>query len=122
MSRLLWLAFEKPPHPDAVCHPATAEDVLLVLEKLEAVADQRRQLGQQLHGYLAQQADLPPWQRPAIPCRRESGLYALIPWRLAKWLSVVLPAETGVIERTTQRLQAWLQQAHGVRTVNPTHL
>ena len=119
MSRLLWLAFERPPHPDAVCHPATVDDVLFVLELLAATEPRRQRLSEQLQGYLAQQQDMAPWSRPAVPCRRESGLYALIPWRMAKWLSLVLPASAGMIERTRQRLERWLQDATPLRIVNP---
>lgn len=120
MSRLLWLAFERPPHPDAVCHPATVEDVLFVLELLETPETRRRHLAVQLRGYLAQQRDLAPWSRPAVPCRRESGLYALVPWRMASWLSHVLPATPGLIDRTRLRLERWLQAGSSARVVNPT--
>ncbi|MBI1346175.1 hypothetical protein GC163_07780 [bacterium] len=119
MSRLLWLAFERPPHPDAVCHPATMDDVLLILEWLESAESRRVHLSEQLRGYLAQQHDITPWSRPAVPCRRESGLYALVPWRMAKWLSHVLPASPGVIERTRRQLERWLQTTSSSPIVNP---
>lgn len=108
MHRILWLTFEKPPHPDAVRHPATAEDVLFALELLTAPVQYRQRLAEQLRGYLDLQAGLAPWARPAIPCRRMSGWYSLVPWRFAKWLSVVLPATPGALERTQQQLQTWL--------------
>lgn len=114
MSRILWLAFEKPPHRDAVCHPATVDDVLFVLELLETPREHRERLSQQLQRYLASQAALDPWSRPAVPCRRPSGLYSLVPWRLAKWLSVVLPATPSVHERTRNRLEAWLQTSNAL--------
>lgn len=110
MGRLLWLAFERHPHPDAVCHPATVDDVLLVLELLETSESHRQRLASQLRRYVAQQADIDIWQRPAIPCRRESGLYALVPWRLAQWLACVLPATPSALDRTRGRLQSWLQE------------
>jgi hypothetical protein len=119
MPRLLWLAFERPPHPDAVCHPATADEVQLVLEFLAGSVTQRRQRAEQLRNYLAQQAALPPWSRPAVPCRRATGLYVLVPWRLAKWLATVLPATDGLLERTRGRLQRWLQTGDA-RVVNAT--
>jgi hypothetical protein len=117
--RLLWLAFESPPHPDAVCHPATPDEVHLVLELLASPSSERRRWAEQLRNYFAQQASLAPWSRPAVPCRRASGLYVLVPWRLAQWLAAVLPAADGLLERTSQRLVRWL--AHGdTRVVNAT--
>jgi hypothetical protein len=110
MPRLLFLAFETPPHPDAVCHPATEDDVLFALELLSSPATERRHLAIRLRRFLAMQADMAPWSRPGIPCRRTSGLYAIVPWRFAKWLSAVLPATDGLIERTTRRLQRWLAE------------
>ncbi|OYW24854.1 MAG: hypothetical protein B7Z55_00990 [Planctomycetales bacterium 12-60-4] len=119
MSRILWLAFEKPPHPDAVCHPATTEDVLFALELLESSDEHRQRLSGQLRRYLAQQSGLAPWSRPAVPCRRASGLYALVPWRFAQWLASVLPASQGLIDRTRTRLQSWLENNTPVRIVHP---
>jgi len=119
MSRLLWLAFERPPHPAAVCHPATIEDVLFVLELLDAPEPRRQHLSAQLRRYLDQQRDIAPWSRPAVPCRRDSGLYALVPWRMAQWLSHVLPATPGLIERTRRRLELWLREASSARVINP---
>lgn len=114
MPRILWLAFERPPHVDAVCHPATREDVHLVLELLAQPATIRSAMAEKLRRMLAGQSPFSPWSRSSIPCRRSNGLYILISWRLAKWLSVVLPAAEGLIERTTQRLQRWLD--HGTTT------
>jgi len=119
MPRVLWLAFERPPHPDAVCHPATADDVHLVLELFASPRPMRMRWSEQLRNYLSQQADIAPWSRPAVPCRRACGLYVLVPWRFAKWLSVVLPAADGLLERTAQRLQRWLA-AGDARVLNPS--
>ncbi len=120
MPRILWLAFEKPPHPDAVCHPATVDDVLFALELLEFPEEHRCRLAEQLRRYLAQQTGIAPWSRPAVPCRRQSGMYALVPWRFAQWLSVVLPASQGLLERTKLRLEAWLKSQTASKVVNPT--
>ncbi len=120
MSRLLWLAFERPPHPDAVCHPATIDDVLLALGLMSGEEDDRRRLAGQLRRYLDQQSSVAPWLRPTVPCRRATGLYALVPWRLAKWLSVVLAASPGLIERTTTRLETWLHAGGNPQVLNAT--
>lgn len=121
MSRLLYLAFERPPHPDAVCYPATADDVLFVLEQFDREPIARIELARQLRRYLEQQEGLAPWQRPAVPCRRPAGLYALVPWRFAKWLSVVLPASEGRIEQTRRRLLRWLGECDDLCVMNVTH-
>lgn len=108
---VLWLVYEKPPHVDAVTHPATAGDVLLVLDLLEEPEARRCHLADQLRRYLAQQEGLEPWSRPSVPCRRASGLYALVPWRLAKWLACVLRAEPARLETLIQRLEGWLGES-----------
>lgn len=108
MTTRLWLVYERPPHPDAVCYSASLHDVMFVLELLDTAPDHRQRLSAQLRRYLAQQADIAPALRPAIPCRRESGLYALVPWRFAQWLAAVLPVTPSALERTRQRLQQWL--------------
>jgi hypothetical protein len=116
--RLLWLGFERPPHPDAVCHAATSADVDFVLEWLEQPESARQRIAQQLRRYVDDQSHLCLWQRPSIPCRRPAGLYVLLPWRLAKWLSCILPATPTAIDRTRRRLEAWLQHNTG-NVVNP---
>lgn len=103
-----WLVYARPPHPHAVCHPAHEDEVHLVLELLAASPAQRQDWAQQLQGFLAEQSRWPPWQRAAVPCRRASGLYVLVPWRLAAWLAVVLPAPQGVRERLATQLRHWL--------------
>lgn len=108
MSAVLWLAFERPPHPQAVCHPATGDEVRIVLELFAHPAERRRHLAESLARMVQAQARIAPWQRPCVPCRRTSGLYVLIPWRLAQWLAAVLGATDGLIERTQRRLEAWL--------------
>lgn len=120
MARILWLAFERPPHVDAVCHPASVADVHLVLEMLAFPTAVRADIAAKLKRMLAVQATQAPWSRPSIPCRRSNGLYVLISWRLAKWLSVVLPASDGLIERTEQRLRHWLDHGTTKPVVNAT--
>lgn len=120
MPRILWLAFERPPHVDAVCYPATQEDVHLVLELLSHPSAMREAMAAKLKRMLAGQSAISPWSRPTIPCRRSNGLYVLISWRLAKWLSVVLPAADGLIERTEQRLRRWLENRSMRPVLNAT--
>lgn len=104
----VWLTYARPPQPHAVCHPASEDEVHLVLELLAASSAQRQDWSGQLRQLLAEQARWPPWQRAVVPCRRASGLYVLIPWRLAAWLAVVLPASEGVRERLATQLRHWL--------------
>lgn len=120
MARILWLAFERPPHADAVCYPASMADVHLVLELLAFAPEVRTEIAAKLKRMLAVQVTQDPWSRPAIPCRRSNGLYVLLSWRLAKWLSAVLPATDSLIERTEQRLRRWLEQGRTKPVLNVT--
>lgn len=120
MARILWLAFERPPHEDAVCYPATTADVHLVLELLALPETLRSDITAKLKRMLAAQSSQDPWTRPSIPCRRSNGLYVLVSWRLAKWLSAVLPASEGLIERTEQRLRRWLEHGMTKPVLNAT--
>lgn len=120
MARILWLAFERPLHVDAVCYPATTDDVHLVLELLALPNIVRADIAAKLHRMLAAQVTQDPWSRPSIPCRRSNGLYVLLSWRLAKWLSVVLAASDGLIERTEQRLRRWLERGTAKPVLNAT--
>jgi hypothetical protein len=120
MARILWLAFERPPHVDAVCYAATVEDVHLVLELLALPGAMRSDIAAKLKRMLAGQTTQDPWTRPSIPCRRSNGLYVLLSWRLAKWLSVVLAASDGLIERTEQRLRRWLDRGTTKPVLNAT--
>ena len=120
MSRILWLVYERVPHPDAVSYPATEEDVLLVLELLAHPYAKRLQWAEQFENYLNEQDRLGIFERKSVPCRRASGLYQLIPWRLAKWLSKVLPAGDSVIAKTETRIRVWLEQGEDSQVLNPT--
>lgn len=108
MGRILWLRFERPPHPDAVCHAADEQDARFVLELLSRPRLERVYVAARLRNYLARQEALPPLSRAAVPVRRCDGIFRLVPWRLAKWLSLVLPAADGVLEQTSTRIESWL--------------
>ena len=108
--RICWLAFERIPHPDAVRCPVDEDAARLVLELLAKPHRERARIAEQLRNYLRVENTLGPLDRRSIPCRTDSGLYRLIEWRLAKWLSHVLPAGDGVIEQTRRRLVGWLEQ------------
>ena len=110
MTRILWLAFERPPHPDAVRFPAGETDLEFVLEYLALPARSRRHITQQLRNYLAEQKTASPFARKNVPCRRSSGLYQLVPWRLAKWLSHVLPADESKLRETASKIRDWLHR------------
>lgn len=120
MPRILWLVYERPPHPDAVSCPAGEEDARLVLELLARPYSQRLHLAEQLRNFHKGQDRRPIADRQRVPCRRPSGLYHPVPWRLAKWLACVLPAGTAVIERTTTRIHTWLEQNSETQVVSPT--
>ncbi|MCH8828832.1 MAG: hypothetical protein IID45_04565 [Planctomycetes bacterium] len=108
MPQILWLAFEQPPHADAVTYPATEDDLPFVLEWLTLTHARRQQLAEQLRNYLAEQRQTSFFDRPSVPCRRASGLYHLVAWRLAKWLSCVLPAEDGALATTVFKIRTRL--------------
>lgn len=108
--RTLWLVFERLPHPEAVAYPAGEQDVEFVLELLERPYPQRVSMAGQLRAYLEQQQKRSVFDRPCVPCRRASGLYHLVPWRLAQWLACVLIAPDAVIQRTAARLRTWRTQ------------
>lgn len=119
MSRILWLAYERVPHPDAVSFPAGEDDAHFVVELLSKPYRDRLQVAEQLRGFLKQQHKLPVFDRQRIPCRRESQLFHLIPWRLAKWLSIVLTANDAAITRTIVRIRHWLQNGDQPQIVSP---
>ena len=112
--RLLWLTYERPPHPDAVVHPVDSRDAAFVIALLEHPYERRIELTRQLAVYLATQDSVPQVDRQPVPCRTPSGLYHLVPWRLAKWLRHTLPASECVIDRTLVQIQQW-QSADSAR-------
>ena len=115
--KLLWLVYERPPHPDAVVHPIETADADFVLALLEHPYERRIDLTRQLSNYLKAQEAAPPTNRPPVPCRMPSGLYRLVPWRLAKWLRHVLPAPESVIRRTASRIERWRSASSSAATV-----
>ena len=119
MSRHLWLVYERLGHPDAVSYPADEQDARCALELLSHPYARRLHLAGQLRKFLKQQERRPVFSRNKVPCRRDSGLYHLVPWRFAKWLSVVLPAEDAVIESTASRIRTWLKADGAMAIVNP---
>ena len=118
--RLLWLVYERPPHPDAVPYPAGEDDVRLAIELLESPYVRRRHVSEQLRNFLATQLRRSPLERQRVPCRRASGWYQLVPWRLAKWLAAVLPARDSIAATTARRLRDWLAQGGSAAVLDPT--
>jgi hypothetical protein len=108
MSEVLWLVFERVPHPEAVCYAADEGDARLALNLLNSPRVERMQYAEQLRNYLRQQAGLSPFARPGVACREGAGLFRVISWRFAKWLANVLPAEGTVAEGVRGRIEAWL--------------
>ena len=117
--RLLWLVYERPPHPDAVSYPAEEDDVRLAIELLESPYVRRRHVAEQLRNFLAAQSRRSPLDRQRVPCRRASGWYHLVPWRFAKWLAAVLPAPDSIAAATARRLHDWLAQGDSAVILDP---
>lgn len=119
MPRHLWLVFEQVGHPDAVSYPASEEDARLAVELLSQPHARRAHLARQLRNFLQQQETLPVLSRQRVPCRRESGLYHPIPWRLAKWLCLVLRAQDAIVDKTRRRIAHWLDSQRQPEILNP---
>lgn len=109
--RLLWLTYERPPHPDAVCHPASEDEADFVIALLQRSHRERMHLTGQLIRFLAEQQHLAMMDRRSVACRTPSGLYRCVPWRMAKWLRHVLPAAESVIQHTVNRIDHWRRQS-----------
>ncbi len=109
--RLLWLTYERSPHPDAICHPATEEDAEFVLTLLRRPYCERMRLTEQLACFLGKQKRDSATDRTSVACRTPSGLYRSVPWRLAKWLRHVLPATDSVLEDTIARIEQWQRRS-----------
>lgn len=108
--QLLWLTYERPPHPDAVAHPVDEYDAAFVLDMLRYPYERRLHWTGQLAAYLASQQARPLADRLPVPCRTPGGLYRLVPWRLAKWLRHILPASDAAIRRAIAHIERWLEQ------------
>jgi len=106
--RLLWLVFERVPHPEAVCYAASEEDARLAETLLSSPRTERLKYAEQLRNYLREQDPLPPFERPGVACRAGAGLYRVISWRFAKWQANTLPAEGTPLERMRGRIRDWL--------------
>ncbi len=108
MPDVLWLVFERVPHPDAVSYPADQRDALLVLQLLDVSPRKRVHLAEQFRNFQKQIEKQPVFERPQVPVRGVNGLYQLVNWRFAKWLSHILPACESTIESTRTRVESWL--------------
>src|SRR5262245_7736848 len=106
--RLLHLAYERPPHRDAVHHAATEDDARLVLHLLASAYPDRLALATTLRNRLNAERSRPAIRCRPIPVEANDGLYRAISWRLAQWLACVLPASDSTIDRTRARIARWL--------------
>ncbi len=106
--RVLWLVFERLPHPEAVCYAAGDADARLASVLLSQPRAERVRYAGQLRNFLREQEALSPWDRPGVACREGEGLYRVISWRFAKWLANVLPAEGTQLEGVRGRIAGWL--------------
>lgn len=109
--RVMWLVFERLPHPEAVCYAAGEADVRLAEVLLKQPRIERVRYAEQLRNYLREQEGLSPFARPGVACREGDGLYQVISWRFAKWLANVLPAEGAQLEGVRGRIADWLLSA-----------
>ena len=109
MERILWLQYERPPHPDAVVYPAGEEDLKLVLAVMDLPYRERCHLSGLLRNWLSEAESQNPFERPGVAVRFGAGLYHPVPWRFAKWLSCILPLPDAAAERTRKRIQNWLE-------------
>jgi hypothetical protein len=108
-SRILWLTYERLPHPEAVIHPAEEREVRLVLTLMEYPLARRAQLVERLKNIFQKILQMPVFDRPNIPARTENGLYFPVNWRFALWLSRVLPFDGSRKEQLVSALQQWLR-------------
>ena len=118
-SRILWLTYEKLPHPDAVTHPADEREVRLVLSLMEYATDRRAQLVERLNKIFQKILKVPVFDRPNIPARMENGLYFPVNWRFALWLSRVLVFEGSRKEHLVSALQNWLAEGSDGAVISP---
>jgi hypothetical protein len=109
MPRILWLRYERPPHKDAVAHPANEDELRLVMALLELPHRERTHLSGLLRNWLKATEKDSPFDRPAIAVRFGEGLYQPVDWRLAKWLACVLPIGEGGAITTRSRIRRWLE-------------
>jgi hypothetical protein len=100
--RRLWLKC------DAAIHPATVDEVDLVLEFLEAPERERQQTAAQLRRRLDQQRAGSPISNQFIPCQRPLGLYVLLPQPVAAWLANALELPEDEVGTLQERVACWL--------------
>jgi hypothetical protein len=119
MQHILWLSYERPPHPDAVAHPASEDELRLVMALLDLPHRERTHLSGLLRNWLKAAEQEPLFDRPAVAVRFGDGLYQPVPWRLAKWLACVLPIGTGGAISTRARIRQWLDSVPHSEIVRP---
>lgn len=108
MERFLWLAFERPPHPDAVVAAVGERELPLVIDLLRQPYAHRLWYAGRFRNALKRR---PPgdFESAGVICRSPDGVCHVVGPRLAKWLSRVLPADAPVADHTARRLETWLQ-------------
>lgn len=109
-ARVLWLVYGEAGDPKGVRYPADREDVEFVRGLLQRPRMEREEISLALGNYLAHEEERSAWLRRAVPVRGESGLYRLIPWRLAKWLKRGLLAEGRGRDKIFRKFRKWLGQ------------
>jgi len=120
-ARLLWLTYEKIPHPDAVICPVEEAQVRLVISLLETSYERRLGILQRLKSISFKISKLAPIERPSIPARMPNGLYEPISWRFALWLTHALGIQTDSRRQDLIRcLQRWLTEGRDCDRVSLT--
>jgi hypothetical protein len=100
---------------NAVCYLADREEADLVLDLLAQPRNHRLCYAAQLARFVSEQERRPVWQRQCVPFRRSGGVFRLMPWRLAKWLSYALAAPDPWRERTSWQIRTWLSDPNQCR-------
>ncbi|MFQ5732305.1 MAG: hypothetical protein ACE5KM_10165 [Planctomycetaceae bacterium] len=108
MSAVLWLAYERPPHPDAVRAAAREADLCFLLPLLASPYWERCRYAVQFANFLRSRNRRSEFLEDSVTCRLPGGVCHFVNWRLAKWLSHVLPASDAVIARTMTQIRTWL--------------
>ena len=106
--RTLILSFGRVADGNAVCYAADGAEAELVHDLLDQPRNDRLRYAAQLANFVGEQERLPLAKRQSIAFRKGGGVFRLMPWRLAKWLSLALAAHDSWRERTRAQIRVWL--------------
>ena len=115
--RSLILSFGRVADGNAVSYVADGSEAELVLDLLDQPRNDRLRYATQLANFVREQERLPLMKRQSVAFRKGGGVFRLMPWRLAKWLSLALAAHDLWRERTRAQIRAWLGDPKDFRIV-----